>query len=138
MIFIFGALTLRIGARQNANWRPQKNNFWQHCKQKIQNLKVQKDFLINSTASSPSLLLTMAICESFVKIAMTQTLKANLNDFRIIKFVIKHWALLRSMLQTNVANRFDHEAQKLSANKIRVRINLHKTKCFVSSLVFAT
>ena len=64
----------------------------------------------------------MAIHESFVKIAMTQTLKANLNDFRIIKFVIKHWALLRSMLQTNVANRFDHEAQKLSANKIRVRI----------------
>ena len=81
----------------------------------------------------------MAVRESFVKIAMTQTLKANLNDFRIIKFVIKqHWALLRSMLQTSVANRFDHEAQKLSANKIRVRINLHKTKCFVSSIIFDT
>ena len=33
-------------------------------------------------------------------------------------------ALLRSMLQTNIANRSDHEAQKLSANENRVRIKM--------------
>ena len=66
------------------------------------------------------------------KMAVMQTLKSKSERFpnHKVRHQTKHWALLRSMLQTNVENRIDHEAQKLSANKNRVRINLHKIKLF--------